>query len=39
MDIDQGLFTFIIALAAVINGLGIVRIVGVWATIFAGVSQ
>jgi hypothetical protein len=28
MDIDQGLFTFIIALAAVINGLGIVRIVG-----------
>jgi len=27
MKIDQGLFTFIIALAAIINGLGIVRIV------------
>jgi hypothetical protein len=27
MEIDQGLFTFIVALAAVINGLGVVRIV------------
>jgi hypothetical protein len=28
MEITQGVFTFIVALAAVINGLGIVRIVG-----------
>ena len=28
MEIDQGLFTYIVALVAVINGLGIVRIVG-----------
>lgn len=28
MEINQGLFTFVVALAAVINGLGIVRIIG-----------